>query len=138
MPTKYPMPPPVAVDLNLPKRTDYRVKRRDQQVRRMVRRWQRLVPVLNDPKFTPLLRGYSMTTLLLEKAYDELKGKELISPKTGELRGSLDTFRNLARAQSHLATQLGLSPTASANLARPVDLVGALAEAEIIDDDKTE
>lgn len=96
-----------------------RGKTRDEQIRRFVRKLQRIAPVLHDAKYAAGVRAYGMVTLLLERAYAELKDKPLINPATGEIRPSVDVVRRLAETQKSLGRELCLTPEASVSLAKP-------------------
>lgn len=84
--------------------------RRDQQIRRIATNLRKAVPHLNRPEFTPMIRGFAMVTLTLERSYAALRDKDPISPTTQELRSSVDVIGRLAAHQAKLAAQLGLSP----------------------------
>ena len=93
--------------------------KRDGQVRRLVGQMRRLAPYVDDPRFAPLLRTFAEVTLLIERSYAKLRDVD-VTADSGELRGSLDTFRRLAETQRGLARELGLSPTVAATMAKPV------------------
>ncbi len=103
--------------------TNLTTHKRDEQIRRMVRRFQHLAPNLADRKYTPALRSYCMITLLIERGFSELKSKPLISPETGEIRNSVDVIRRLADTQRVLARELGLTPAAAPLLAKSVTML---------------
>ena len=87
-----------------------RKAKRDQQIRRVVRQIRRLAPYCDDARFLPLLRSYAEVTLLCERSYAFLNDGGLVN-ESGELKGSLNTFRQLTEQQRSLARELGLSPT---------------------------
>ncbi|HEV3112588.1 MAG TPA: hypothetical protein VGY99_19040, partial [Candidatus Binataceae bacterium] len=96
--------------------------KRDGQVRRLVGQMRRLAPYVDDPRFAPLLRTFAEVTLLIERSYAKLKDVD-VTADSGELRGSLDTFRRLAETQRGLARELGLSPTVAATMTKPVKVL---------------
>jgi hypothetical protein len=104
-------------------------RRRDQRLRKIVRRCRTLAPHLDNAAFGPVLQSFGRVSLLLADSYEKLRGQELIGAD-GELRSSIDTIRKLADTQVRLAEKLGLTPATLRMLGRekPVDLVGALAE----------
>ena len=96
--------------------------KRDGQVRRLVGQMRRLAPYVDDPRFAPLLRTFAEVTLLIERSYAKLRDVD-VTADSGELRGSLDTFRRLAETQRGLARELGLSPTVAATMTKPVKVL---------------
>ena len=91
-------------------------------------RLRRGLPHLDHPEFTPLLRGFAMVTLTLERSYAALRDRDVMSAKTDELRSSIDVIGRLVGQQAKLAAQLGLSPVSIAKLKiTPDDLAAALA-----------
>lgn len=98
-------------------------RRREHQIGRMVRRWKRIAPVLDDDRYTPVLRGLSMVTLLLERGYEELEGKPLINPDTGEFYQRIDVVRRLVETQKNIAHELGLTPSVAPMLAKSVSIL---------------
>lgn len=107
-------------------------KRRDLQIIWHIRRLRGLAPHLDRPEYLPLLRSYVRISMLAEEAFVRLKDADLMSDKTGELRTSLDTVRNLARTQYALAGQLGLTPVTAAQFRseHALDIAAACAQAE--------
>ena len=95
-------------------------RQRDQQVRRSIRRLRGLASHLEDPRYLPVLRSFCELSLLIERAYAELRDKPLTSADTGELRNSIDTLRRMMDTQRGISRELGLSPTVAASLAKPV------------------
>jgi len=110
--------------------------KRDQQLRRFVSRLRTIAPHVDRPEFAAVLRGFAMITLMLERSYAALRDHDVISAETGELRPSIDTVARLVGQQTKLATALGLTPTVLGKLRQPkrVDLAGAIADAEVVDD----
>jgi len=115
-------------------------KKRDEQIRRAVRKARRLAPHLENPVFLPLLQSFCRISLLVERGYAELRKNTLLD-ENGELRASIDVVRRLAETQTRLAEKLGLTPTTLRMLSREkvLDLAAALAEdvedAEVTHDD---
>jgi hypothetical protein len=110
-------------------RADRRLHRRDERTRQAARRLLQRAPHLDDPRFAPLVRNFLQLTFVLERVYQRLaKVDDLISPRTGELRNSVDVFRRLSEAHRQLCVELQLSP----GTARPglMDLAGKIADAE--------
>lgn len=85
-------------------------RRRDEQVRRAVRRLATIAPHLADLKYRPALQSLARISLLVDRAYETLKGRSLLD-ENGELRPSLDTLRRLIGTQSDLLKAVGLMPT---------------------------
>lgn len=102
--------------------------RRDQRLRRIIRRARTLAPHLESQIFSPLLQSFARVSLLLGDCYERLKEGDLIG-ENGELRPSIDTVRKLAETQARLAKELGLTPVTLRQLGREkrVDLAAALA-----------
>jgi phage terminase small subunit len=92
---------------------------RDDAVRRLARKLVQLVPAIDAPEYRPLILNYARLAILSEKAYAHLKEAGLIDDK-GELRNSINTYRQLAGALQSAARELGLTPTMAASLAKPV------------------
>jgi hypothetical protein len=111
-------------------------QKRDQQIRRFVSRLRMIAPHVDRPEFAAVLRGFAMITLTLERSYAALRDKDVISSETNELRSSIDVIGRLVGQQSKLAAALGLTPTVLGKLRQPkrIDLAGAIAEAEVIED----
>ena len=86
-----------------------RVKR-DQQVRRAVRRLATTAPHLDDPKYRPALVSLARTTLLVDRMYQAL-GKDSLLDEQGEFRSSIDVLRRMIGTQADLLKSLGLMPT---------------------------
>lgn len=95
-------------------------RQRDQQVRRAIRSLRRLAGHLEDQRYLPLLRSYCEVSLLIERAYAELRDKPLINPETQEIRSSVDTLRRLVDTQRAAARDLGLAPSVASAMAKPV------------------
>ena len=86
-------------------------------------------PHLADPRFAPLIRNFLQVDFLLERTCRRIaEVDDLISPKTGELRYSVDVIRRLSETHRMLCRELKLSPST----ARPglMDLAGAIADAD--------
>jgi hypothetical protein len=101
------------VNDTLPVRSVSRVMtrvKRDQQVRRAVRRLATIAPHLADPKYRPALQSLARITLLVDRAYETLRERPLLD-ENGELRPSLDTLRRMIGTQSDLLKAVGLMPT---------------------------
>ena len=92
---------------------------RDDAVRRLAHKLVQLVPAIDAPEYRPLILNYARLAILSEKAYAHLKEVGLIDDK-GELRNSINTYRQLAGALQSAARELGLTPTMAASLAKPV------------------
>ncbi len=86
-------------------------KPRDEQVRRRVVYFAG-VSGLTDLKFRPALQALARLSMLTERSYEHLKGRESLLGADGELCRSLDTFRRLVDSQSTLLLRLGLMPGA--------------------------
>ena len=103
----------MAVNDTLPARPVFRVMtrvKRDQQVRRAVRRLATIAPHLADPRYRPALQSLARITLLVDRAYETLRDRPLLD-ENGELRPSLDTLRRMIGTQSDLLKAVGLMPT---------------------------
>jgi hypothetical protein len=85
------------------------LRKRDERVRRLVRRCRSLAPHLGNPAFGPVLQSFSRLSLLLSDSYEQLRSQDLIDDR-GELRPSVETIRRLASTQAYLAMTLGLAP----------------------------
>jgi hypothetical protein len=109
-----------------------RQAKRDQRLRRIVRRARTLAPHLDSPLFTPVLQSFGRISLLLQDSYEKLRNGDLIDDETGELRPSIDAVRKLSETQMRLAASLGLTPLSLRLFAKEkrVDLASAFAEAE--------
>lgn len=105
-----------------------RVRRRDQKTEHRMRALIRKAPHLNDPRFVPILRTFAYISNVLDRAYMRLETTDLINPKTGELRYSVDVLRRLAETHMMLARELKLSPRAGR--IGVMDLAGAIADAK--------
>ena len=104
-------------------------RRRDQKTRYHLRVLLERAPHLADPRFGPLVRNFLHITFVMERAYQRLaKVDDLISPRTGELRNSVDVLRRLSETHRMLCRELKLSPS----VVRPglMDLAGAIADAK--------
>jgi len=99
---------------NLPAR---RQSKRDEQVRRFVRRLRALVPHLDNPIFLPALQSFARIHKLLDRSYGHLREGSLLN-QDGELRTSIDAVRRLAETHSRLSKELGITPTTLHALAR--------------------
>src|SRR5260370_21852256 len=102
--------------------------KRDQRMRRIIRRARMLAPHLENQVFTPVLQSFARVSLLLGDCYEKLRDGELLNDD-GELRPSINTVRALAETQMRLARELGLTPVTLRQLGREkrVDLAAALA-----------
>ena len=108
-----------------------RQDKRDQQIRRFARGLRAVAPHLDNPMFAPLVRSYAIVTLAIERSYARLKADDLISPKTNELRTSLDVLGRLIAQQTRLAKALNLTPLTLRKLGQQrTDLAAALIEGE--------
>ncbi len=85
-------------------------RKKDTQVRRLVRRFEGLAR-LDDPRFRPALQSLARLTLLLERSYEHLKGRESLLNEKGELCTSVDVIRRLCESQASLLKMMGLTPT---------------------------
>ena len=114
-----------------PRPRNVRARRRDQQIRRFVRGLRSIAPHVDEPQFAPLLRSYAMITMMIERSYATLRARELISPKSDELRSSIDVLGRLIGQQSKLAAALHLTPaTLRALRHKRADLAAALVTIE--------
>ena len=105
----------------------------------MVRQLRVVAPHLDRPEFAAVLRGFAMVTLTLERSYAALRERDVMSAKTDELRSSIDVIGRLVGQQAKLAAALGLVPAVMGKLkTRAVDLAGAIADAEVVDDGQAE
>jgi hypothetical protein len=102
--------------------------KRDQRMRRIIRRARTLAPHLDSAVFSPILQSFARVSLLLGDCYEKLRDGELLD-EDGELRPSINTVRALAETQMRLARELGLTPVTLRQLGREkrVDLAAALA-----------
>jgi hypothetical protein len=118
---------------NLPTR---RTQKRDEQLRRFVRRLRTIAPHVDHPEYAPLLRAFAMVSLMLERCYSKLRDRDLISEKTNEIRSSVETVQRLAGQAAKLAASLNLTPAVMGKMKnrKTVDLAGAIADAEVISD----
>src|SRR6516165_2737953 len=115
MPSNFPAPTKIS-------NARLKAAQRDKQIERMVGKWKRVSPILDEARYTPQLRGLSMVTLMMECVYNELRKRgSLINPVTGEAYHSVDLVRRLAETQKNLASELGLTPRSAALVAKPVD-----------------
>ena len=92
---------------------------RDRAVNNLARKLVQMVPAIDAPEYRPLIKNYARLAILSEKAWAHLKEAGLIDDK-GELRNSINTYRQLAGALQSAARELGLTPTMAASLAKPV------------------
>jgi len=104
-------------------------RKRDERMRRIIRRARSLASHLDDPIFTPVLQSFARVSLLLGDCYEKLRDGNLIGDN-GELRPSIDIIRKLAETQARLARELGLTPATLRSMSREknVDLASAFAE----------
>lgn len=103
--------------------------KRDEKIRRRIRKARKLAPHLENPIFLPLLQSFCRVSLLVERGYESLQNGSLLDAD-GELRASIDVVRRLAETQTRLAEKLGLTPSTLRALSREkvVDLAAELAE----------
>jgi hypothetical protein len=115
--------------------TSRRRAKRDQRLKRVNSEIRKVTGHLDDPKYRIVLGTFGRTTLMLRDTYEVIREGGLLN-KDGELRSSVDTFTRLAGLQLKLARELGLTPAALGKIRheKPVDLVGAIADAEIVDE----
>lgn len=114
----------------LPSTTRPRIPRkRDEAIRRFVRRCRSLAPHLESATYAPLLQSFGRISLLLARGYENLRDGEIIGAD-GELRPSVDAVRRLAETQTRIAKELGLTPLTLRALSREkvVDLASEMAE----------
>jgi hypothetical protein len=107
-PTALPSPP----SPTLPKaarKKNRRVLKKDQRVRRAIRKAIEIAPHLDEQVFTPILEGFARVSILFQDAYESIRNQSLIGPD-GELRSSIEVVRRLAETQARLAERLGLTP----------------------------
>ncbi len=104
-------------------------RKRDQQVRRFVRRIRTLAPHLDNPIFAPQLTGFAQTSLMLAQSYSFVRERGVIGDD-GELRASVDAVRRLAETQARLAKELGLTPATLQAMAKgkAIDLAARFAD----------
>jgi len=96
--------------------------RRDEAVLRFARKVVAMVPAVDKPEYRPLIYNYARIAILCEQAYSYLHEGSLINSE-GELRASLNTYRQLTAELRAAARELGLSPTSAALLAKPVQFL---------------
>lgn len=83
-------------------------RKRDQQVRRLTIRYERLSGT-TDPRLRPAFRSLAIISLMLERSYQTLRERESLLNDGGELRASLDTVRRLLSTQKDLLRICGLT-----------------------------
>ena len=110
-------------------------RKRDQQVRRLVRRLRTLAPHLDNPAFAPTLQSFARVSILLERGYAFLRDRDVIADD--EIRPSYDSVRRMAETAARLAKELGLTPSTLRSMSREktVDLAAHFAERN--DDDES-
>ncbi len=70
---------------------------------------------LTDLKWQPALRAAAHLSLIEERCYQNLKGRELENAVDGEICSSVDTVRKLISEQMKIYTALGLTPNSEAS-----------------------
>ncbi len=114
-----------------PQTSRTRVRRRDQQIRRFVRRLRTIAPHVDRPEFAPLLRSLAIVTIAIERSHQFLREREVVSAKTDELRSSIDVLGRLISQQAKLAAVLNLTPATLRALGpKRADLAAALVTIE--------
>jgi hypothetical protein len=93
--------------------------RRDQRVRRLTRKMRVCMPWLADSDL-PACRGWAEMEVLANRAYAILSSVPLIN-KDGEPLRLLTDFRQLRQAQIVYARELGMTPSARAQLRLSAD-----------------
>jgi hypothetical protein len=103
-------------------------RKRDQQVRRFVRRIRTLAPHLDNPAFAPTLQSFARVSILLERGYAFLRDRDVIADD--EIRSSYDSVRRMAETAARLARELGLTPATLQAMAKgkPIDLAARFAD----------
>jgi len=86
------------------------LRRRDEAVRRLVRKMREVLPFLQDSDI-PACRAWAELEILASRAYMVLKRGQIVNSK-GEPHRLLKDFRQLLQAQLQYATTLGLTPAA--------------------------
>ncbi|HUY27315.1 MAG TPA: hypothetical protein VMV27_07825 [Candidatus Binataceae bacterium] len=106
-----------------------RTRKRDQQVRRIIRRLRTLAPHLDNPVFLPTLQSFARVSLMLERGYSFLRAADVVGDD-GEIRSSYDSVRRMAETAARLAKELGLTPSTLRAMSREkaVDLPAHFAE----------
>jgi hypothetical protein len=105
-------------------------RKRDQRLRRSRRELLKVAPMLDDPKYAPLINSFCRVSLLAADGYELLRSGGLLDAN-GELRSSVATVNQLIGQQLKLARELGLSPSAVSKLKKDkLDLPAAFAEVE--------
>jgi hypothetical protein len=121
MPSKFPPPLPVVLP-DVPRRPNYAVRKRDEQIRRLSRKMRQLAPHLDDPRYGPALRAFSMSYLLLERAYRRVKQiPDEAIVRDGAVVPAIETVTRMAGKVMGQAASLGLTPSSAASIAKPVD-----------------
>jgi hypothetical protein len=90
--------------------------KRDEAVLRFAREVVAMVPAIDKPEYRPLVYNYARIAKLCEQAYSHLHEGGLVNDE-GELRASLNTYRQLTAELRAAARELGLTPTSSILLA---------------------
>jgi putative DNA primase/helicase len=72
---------------------------------------EKALPTLSDLRYRPALQSLARLTLLVDRTYEFLKGRESLLNDAGELSSSIDTFGRLVDSQAALLKSLGLMPT---------------------------
>ena len=104
-------------------------RKRDQQVRRFVRRIRTLAPHVDNPVFAPTLQSFARVSILLERGYAFLRDGGIVG-EDHEIRSSYDATRRMAETAARLAKELGLTPATLRGMSRekPVDLAASFVE----------
>jgi hypothetical protein len=83
-------------------------RKRDQQVRRLTSKYERLSGTV-DPRLRPAFRSLAIVTLMLERSYQTLRDRESLLNDNGELCVSLDAVRRLCSTHADLLRTCGLT-----------------------------
>ena len=104
-------------------------RKRDQAVRRFVRRIRTLAPHLDNPVFAPTLQSFARVSILLERGYAFLRDGGIVG-EDNEIRSSYDATRRMAETAARLAKELGLTPATLQAMAKgkTIDLAARFAD----------
>lgn len=92
--------------------------RRTQRALSIARELVNHVPALDAPQYRPLVLNFARLTVLIEHTFGVLDEGPLLSEVTGEVRQSVNTYRQLLGELRALASTLGISPTTAILLAK--------------------
>jgi len=95
--------------LPTPTRARAPARKRDEVVRRLTKRYEKLAGTADEPRLRPAFRSLAIVTLMLERSYAALRDRESWLNSDMELCASLDSVRRLASTQSDLLRTCGLT-----------------------------